>query len=68
MDTPGPVSQPLMGFAELADYLGWSKQRLSMRLKRHPEEFPKPIVRLALGPVWDTEQTILWFDINPPTV
>ncbi len=42
---------PLVGIAEVADTLGVSKQRAS-ELSRQPS-FPRPLVNLAAGPVWD---------------
>lgn len=46
---------PLAGLSEAADILGWSKQQVSVYLKRG--QFPDPMQRLASGPIW-TEQQI----------
>lgn len=40
----------VVGTAEIAELLGVTKQRASVITQR--EDFPKPIVKLASGPVW----------------
>lgn len=40
----------LAGLAEIAGLAGVSRQRAA-QLARHPD-FPKPVDRLAMGPVW----------------
>jgi len=45
---PGPQ---YVGVAEIAEILGVSKQRV-YELRRRPD-FPKPLVELAAGPVWN---------------
>lgn len=45
--------------AEAADTCGVSKQVIVNWTKRH-KDFPKPIVRLAMGPVWDLAEIRRW--------
>jgi predicted DNA-binding transcriptional regulator AlpA len=45
---------PLVGHKEAAEILGWSKQQLSVYLKRG--KFPQPIQTLASGPIWTRAQ------------
>lgn len=50
----GPVvvrSDDMMGFHEVAEYLGISKQRVTMLRKR--PDFPEPVVVLRATPIWD---------------
>lgn len=49
----------LMGVKEVADLLGVRSSRVS-ELARYCETFPKPVARLAAGPVW-AETTLLSF-------
>lgn len=47
--------EPLVvGLAEAAEMLGWSKQQVSLYISR--DKFPEPIMRLASGPLWKIEQ------------
>ncbi|QHT61714.1 hypothetical protein GXP70_18195 [Paenibacillus lycopersici] len=47
--------EPLVvGLAETAAMLGWSKQQVSEYIKR--DKFPEPALRLASGPLWTIEQ------------
>lgn len=48
------VIPPLVGLAEAADMLEWSKQRIVTYLARGV--FPEPIRRLASGPIWTHKQ------------
>lgn len=48
MEQAGPE---LVGVREVAELLGVSKQRVDQLRQR--EDFPKPLARLASGPVWD---------------
>jgi hypothetical protein len=43
----------LLGFHELADRLGMSKQNTRKHVAR--PEFPQPVARLACGPIWDED-------------
>lgn len=45
---------PLAGLDEASEILGWSKQHIHSYINRGV--FPKPIQRLACGPVWLREQ------------
>lgn len=44
----------LVGVAEAAKILGWSKQQISVYMSR--EKFPEPAQRLASGPIWTRDQ------------
>lgn len=44
----------LLGSAELAEQLGWIRQRVTVYLKRG--KLPEPVARLRCGPVWTGEQ------------
>lgn len=48
-----PESQPYMGTAEVAEYLGQSKQTICNWRKRRAD-FPRPVKELRAGPVWQT--------------
>jgi len=61
VDSSRPVTlQPLMGLAEVAEYLGVSRQTLQHWLKRTGLFFPEPVARLEMGPVWKTEDIVEW--------
>lgn len=49
---PEPELPPVMGLAEVCQYLNLTSRRISM-LKRNPR-FPEPIAILRLGSIWDT--------------
>lgn len=49
---------PLVGTTEIATMLGVSRQRVS-QLAKSPA-FPKPLVTLAQGPIWDRTDIIGW--------
>jgi predicted DNA-binding transcriptional regulator AlpA len=42
----------LLGLAELADLLGLSRPRTSELVRLNREDFPRPVVVLACGPIW----------------
>ena len=44
----------LVGLAEAAELLGWSKQQVSVYIKRG--KFPEPIQVLASSPIWTRQQ------------
>lgn len=54
----------LFGIKEFADFLGWSKARLSKKLARQKEgsnvrpALPEPIQVLAATPIWTLEQAL----------
>lgn len=47
-----------MGTAEVAEFLGVSRGRVTQLAQR--EDFPEPVVRLASGPVWATVDIEQW--------
>lgn len=48
----------LMGPAELAAYLGVSRQRAYQLA--HRRDFPAPVQILRMGPVWDARKVEAW--------
>lgn len=48
----------LLGLAEIADLYGISKTSANAWTRRH--DFPNPITKLAMGPVWDQDEVIAW--------
>lgn len=52
--------QMFLGLGEFAYIVGMSKQALSNRIKRKPFSYPKPMQRLAMGPVWSIMQIRDW--------
>ena len=54
----GSVKQPLMGFKEIADLLGVSRQR-ARQLAATPA-FPEPVARLAAGPIYESAAVEAW--------
>ncbi|MDG4832332.1 helix-turn-helix domain-containing protein [Solwaraspora sp. WMMD1047] len=55
-----PTRQPLriMGAAEIAEYLGVSRQWVEVLTKRR--DFPEPAVVLKAGRIWRTEDVEEW--------
>nr|MDT0658884.1 helix-turn-helix domain-containing protein [Micromonospora sp. DSM 115978] len=55
-----PKRQPLriMGAAEIAEYLGVSRQWVEVLTKRR--DFPEPAVTLKAGRIWRTEDVEEW--------
>lgn len=51
----------LLGLAEVADLYSISKNSANAWTRRH--DFPAPIARLAMGPVWDRDAVVAW---RPP--
>jgi predicted DNA-binding transcriptional regulator AlpA len=47
-----------MGTAEVAKFLGVSRQRVNQL--SHHDDFPEPAARLAAGPVWQTRDIERW--------
>lgn len=47
-----------MGVAEVAKFLGVSRQRVNQL--SHGADFPEPVARLAAGPVWHTGDIERW--------
>ena len=52
------MSHHLMGVAEVAELLGVSRQRVTQLAK--VDGFPKPTIRLASGPVWESADVERW--------
>lgn len=51
-------SAPYLGLAELADVFAVSKQAMYRRLMRGLDKELSPIVKLAMGPVWDKNDVL----------
>jgi predicted DNA-binding transcriptional regulator AlpA len=47
-----------MGTAEVAELLGVSRTRVGQLAQR--EDFPRPVIRLAAGPVWESADIERW--------
>ena len=47
---PKEIIPPLVGTKEVAELLGWGKAKVSEYMRRG--KLPKPVQRLASGPVW----------------
>lgn len=52
--------------AEAAHLFGVSKQVVVNWSKRYPH-FPKPIARLAMGPIWDMAELRRWYSRHKAT-
>ena len=52
------AASPLIGLTELAHRAGVSRQRIAQLAQRH--DFPRPIARLASGPVWAAGPALDW--------
>ena len=50
----------LLGFSELADTFGISKQNTRKHLAKR--DFPLPVTRLACGPVWSARDVIQYME------
>lgn len=48
----------LVGIAEIGELLGVSRQRVTQLAKR--DDFPAPIARLRMGPVWTLKAVRGW--------
>jgi hypothetical protein len=48
----------LLGLAEVAELYSISKNSANAWVRRH--DFPAPVAKLAMGPVWDREQVLAW--------
>ena len=48
----------LIGAAEIGDLFGVSRQRVQQLVNR--PDFPRPVVELAMGKVWNTEDVLRW--------
>jgi prophage regulatory protein len=64
--TVGSKPMRFMGAAELCERLGVSRQR-TYKIAERPD-FPKPVVKLAQGTVWLTEEIEAWMKIHRPPV
>ena len=52
------VPEPLMGLTEIAELLGVSRQRAHQLAATYG--FPKPMARLAVGPIWKRADIEQW--------
>ncbi len=52
-----------MAAAEIADYLGVSRQRVAVLVER--ADFPSPIARLSVGRIWRTSDVRTWAANRP---
>lgn len=52
------MSHQLMGTAEVAEFLGLSRGRVTQLAQS--EDFPTPVARLAAGPVWELVDIERW--------
>jgi predicted DNA-binding transcriptional regulator AlpA len=53
-----PVTQELVGVAEIAEMLGVTRQRVH-QLTKAPE-FPRPVAELSAGSIWAREDVERW--------
>jgi predicted DNA-binding transcriptional regulator AlpA len=53
------MTHHLVGVAEIAKMLGVSRQRVDELVRKDPT-FPKPVVHLTAGRVWETESVERW--------
>lgn len=58
-----PAEQDLMGNAEVAAFLGVSRQRVLQLAAR--DDFPRPVAVLKMGQVWRAEDVRQWKDERP---
>jgi prophage regulatory protein len=58
------MSHHLMGAAEIAQRLGVSRQRVSQITSR--DTFPRPVIELASGRIWETEAVEAWIAEHRP--
>jgi chromosome partitioning protein len=49
----------VLGVAELASLAGVSRQMVR-NWQRHSKDMPKPVARLACGPIWDGKEIREW--------
>ena len=57
---PGDILGEIVGLAEAADILEWSKQQVSVYMSR--DAFPLPVLRLASTPIWAKQQILDYKD------
>jgi predicted DNA-binding transcriptional regulator AlpA len=50
----------LVGVAEIAERAGVTPDGVHKWRKRHSETFPRPVVELSSGPVWDYSEVRRW--------
>jgi hypothetical protein len=53
----------LVGVAEIAQRTGVAVATVQSWRRRHPDDFPAPIVQLAAGPVWSWGSVAAWVTI-----
>jgi len=56
----------VMAAAEIADYLGVSRQRVAVLVER--ADFPPPIAHLSVGRIWRTSDVRQWAASRPGRV
>ncbi|MEV6341870.1 hypothetical protein [Actinoplanes sp. NPDC051851] len=57
------MMEEVMAAAEIADYLGVSRQRVAVLVER--PNFPAPIAHLAVGRIWRTSDIREWAAKRP---
>ena len=55
--------EEVMAAAEIADYLGVTRQRVAVLVER--ADFPDPIAHLAVGRIWRTTDVRQWAANRP---
>jgi len=63
-DRPWDIHEPYAGFAEACIIMDVSKQCLANWVKRKGS-FPEPVARLAMGPIWKTQDLLRWKHDHP---
>ena len=58
--------EEVMAAAEIADYLGVSRQRVAVLVER--PDFPDPIAHLSVGRIWRTSDVRQWSAKRPNRV
>lgn len=58
--------EEVMAAAEIADYLGVSRQRVAVLVER--PNFPAPIAHLSVGRIWRTSEVRQWAASRPNRV
>jgi len=57
----------LVGVAELAAMLGVARTTISNWYDRRDRNgFPEPVIRLSMGPVWDSRAVLRWYGTYTP--
>lgn len=64
MNAGDQAEQDLMGNAEVAAYLGVSRQRVLQLAAR--DDFPRPVAVLKMGQVWQSDSIRAWAGARRP--